>query len=192
MAVLFFPCENCYRSCGGFPSQETPSLWPLWTQSSLTPLSNLTWQSWLGGGYWLRALKHWVIPRMAGTGGTIPDTSTLSKSKKRKKKKFSTTQLKLLEADSLALKQDPSLLWKAIAGKFHHRGKPGFFFYFLQNGEGTCQGWEMKGDGWREPHLFSWNFCMYMITLSLERWRFELPCWSPPVLTTFMEPPVLY
>lgn len=42
-------------------------------------------------------------------------------------------QPKLLEADPLALKQDPSLLWKDIAGKFHDMGKPEFFFYFLQS-----------------------------------------------------------
>lgn len=67
---------------------------------------------------------------MARTEGTIPDTSTLSKSIK---KNPITMQPKLLEADPLALKQDPSLLWKDIAGKFHDMGKPEFFFYFLQS-----------------------------------------------------------
>lgn len=37
----------------------------------------------------------------------------------------------MLEADPLALKQDPSLSWKDIAAKFHHIGKPRPFFYFF-------------------------------------------------------------
>lgn len=49
-------------------------------------------------------------------------------------------QPKLLEADPLALKQDPSLLWKDIAGKFHNIGKPGFFFYFFTEQGGTKSG----------------------------------------------------
>lgn len=72
---------------------------------------------------------------MTGTKGTIPDTSTLPKSIK---KKPTTTQPKLLEADALALKQDPSLL-KDIVGKFYHIEKPGFFFYFLWSREGPSQ-----------------------------------------------------
>lgn len=69
---------------------------------------------------------------MAETEGTIPDTSTLSEIKK--KKKITTTQPKLLETDPLALKQDPSLLWKDIVGKSYHIGKPGFFPHFYRTG----------------------------------------------------------
>lgn len=76
-------------------------------------------------------------------------------------------QPKLLEADPLALKQDPSLLWKDIAGKFHNIGKPGFFFYFLQSREGPNQEWGMKRDGWRESQRFSRKFWIYIITLGL-------------------------
>lgn len=71
---------------------------------------------------------------MAGAEGTIPDTSTLSKSIKKKTKKHHHHPAKLLETDPLALIQDPSLLWKGIVGKFYHTGKPGFFSHFLQGG----------------------------------------------------------
>lgn len=81
---------------------------------------------------------------MAGTEGTIPDTSTLSKSIK----KPTTTQPKLLEADPLALKQEPSLLWKDIAGKFHHIGKPRFFFFFFFTEQGGTQSGVRDEGGW--------------------------------------------
>lgn len=78
---------------------------------------------------------------MAGTEGTIPDTSTLSKSIKNS----NAIQPKLLEADALALRQDPSLSWKELCwkGPLYGKARVSFSIFYRAGRD------QIRSEGWR-------------------------------------------
>ena len=130
---VLFALEGWCRSCRGFLSQGEPSTLAFRNLQLTHPLVRANVAEvvgqWLGGGYWLGALKHWVIPKTAGTQGSIPDTSTLSKERRKKKKSHQSAQD--FGDRSVGSETRPIPLWKDIVGKFYHIGKPGFFSHFF-------------------------------------------------------------
>lgn len=96
----------------------------------------------------------------------------------------------ILGGSSLALKQDPSLLWKDKAGKFRRKKAKESSVYFTEERGGSQEAIDGGWRAWGEHYLFSSNFSIYVI-LDLKWQWLELIAWVPPVkqLTTFMKLP---
>lgn len=172
----------------------TPSLWPSWTHSSPTSLSELTWQRWLGSGYWLRALKHWVILRMARNEGTIPDTSTLSKSIKKTLPPCSPNCWRqipwlwnkthpfygrtLLESSTIQESQDSFSIF--------------FFFYRVGRDQIRSEEWRGMAEGNHSTFPESFEFTISLLASKNKDRNFFSDQLQWKESTTFLEPPNLW